>query len=70
MKKSAIIVMLVILLGTGSLYAQSGNLIVNGNLGVGTTTPNYGLSVVNDLGISNFLVGADEACRSHQGTQG
>jgi hypothetical protein len=46
MRKTAIIVLLVLLLGAGLLYAASGNLIVMGWLGVGgVTTPTPGCAV-------------------------
>ncbi len=53
MRKAAIIVFLVVLLGAGLLYAGSGNLIVNGLLGVGPTiSPQYPVDVQGDVNIT------------------
>lgn len=43
------VVLVVIFLITGSVYAANGDLIVNGNVGVGTITPQAKLDVVGDI---------------------
>lgn len=51
--KKVLIFMASVLLVAGTLYAGSGDLIVNGNLGVGTTSPSYKLQV--DTGAQGYL---------------
>ena len=51
--KKTIIILLVLMFGAAAfLYAQSGNLIVNGQLGVGTNSPSHPVDVVGDVNIT------------------
>lgn len=49
MKMKVLILMVGLLLIGGNLYAANGDLIVNGNLGVGTTTPQAKLHVAGSI---------------------
>ncbi len=52
MRKITFTVMIICLLFAATLYAQNGNLIVDGNIGIGTTTPAYNLDISGDLNIN------------------
>jgi len=51
--KKTIIILLVLMFGAADmLYAQSGNLIVMGQLGVGTGSPSHAVDVVGDVNVT------------------
>ena len=50
--KKAIMLLLVLMFSATLLYAGSGDLIVNGMIGAGNTSPNYSLDVIGDVNIT------------------
>jgi len=51
--RKTIIFLAVFVLSAGLLYAGTGNLIVDGNLGIGTTTPQYSLDAAGSIRVDN-----------------
>jgi hypothetical protein len=52
MRKTAIIVLLVLMLGAASVYAGSGDLIVNHRLGIGTSNPGSEVDVAGNVNVT------------------
>ena len=57
MKKIVLNALASLLLAATQLYAGNGDLIVDGKLGVGTTTPTAKLDVIGDVNVSGIRLG-------------